>query len=96
MTAHVLPTLPEPDPSSHGHDMPPAAPSRYDAPQDIGTGQAAFAFVCVVLALSLAMGILAIDQLKSASGLIAHTLDRAATAHMEAPQARAIPASATR
>ena len=36
---HVLPTLPEPEPGSHGHAMPPALPGRYDEPLDLGTGQ---------------------------------------------------------
>jgi hypothetical protein len=68
-------------------------PDHHDVPPDIGTGQAGFAFACIVLAITLAMGILAISQLKSTSGLLVHTIDRAAAAHMETPQARATGAS---
>lgn len=94
MSYHVLPTLPEPDTTPHDHEMPHDVQSRYDeVPPDIGTGQAGFAFACIVLAITLAMGILAISQLKSTSGLLVHTIDRAAAAHMETPQARATGAS---
>jgi hypothetical protein len=72
MNTHVLPTLPEPDPSSHGHEMPPPAPGRYDEPVDIGTGQAAFLLACLVLGITLAMGVLAISQLTDRDGLLAH------------------------
>ncbi|MDP2329220.1 MAG: hypothetical protein Q8M19_00800 [Reyranella sp.] len=73
MNTHVLPTLPEPDPSSHGHEMPPPAPGRYDEPMDIGTGQAAFLLACLVLGITLAMGVLAISHLTNSDGLAAHS-----------------------
>lgn len=86
MRYNVLPTLPDPP---HDHEMPKHdTPDHHDVPPDIGTGQAGFLFACVVLAITLAMGILAISQLKSASGLTAHMFDRAANAHMEAPLVR--------
>lgn len=84
MNAHVLPTLPEPDPGSHGHEMPPPAPGRYDEPVDLGTGQAAFFIACIVLALTLSMGIVAISHLPDRDGLLAHS-QRAVTAQREAP-----------
>jgi hypothetical protein len=91
MRYNVLPTLPDPP---HDHEMPKHdTPDAHDVPPDIGTGQAGFAFACLVLAITLAMGILAISQLKSTSGLLVHTIDRAAAAHMETPQARATGAS---
>ena len=91
MRYNVLPTLPDPP---HDHEMPKHdTPDHHDVPPDIGTGQAGFAFACLVLAITLAMGILTISQLKSASGLTVQTLDRAADAHMQPPQARAIGAS---
>jgi hypothetical protein len=68
-------------------------PDHHDVPPDIGTGQAGFAFACIVLAITLAMGILAISQLKSASGLTAQTFERASAIHMEAPHLRATPVS---
>jgi hypothetical protein len=87
MRYHVLPTLPDPP---HDHEMPKHdTPDHHDVPPDIGTGQAGFAFACIVLAITLAMGILAISQLKSASGLTVQMFDRAAAAHMESPQVRA-------
>jgi len=98
---HVLPTLPEPLPRSgttpHDHEMPHDVPNRYDeVPPDIGTGQAGFLLAVVVLAVTLAMGLLAIGQLKGSS-LTAMGFDRATTAHMEAPGSpgtlRAIPVS---
>ena len=70
---HVLPTLPEPEPGSHGHAMPPALPGRYDEPLDLGTGQAGFAIACVVLALTLGMGGVAISHLTDRDGLAAHS-----------------------
>lgn len=88
MRDNVLPTLPLPGPLPG-----PTPPDPYDVPPDIGTGQAGFVFACLVLIITLAMGILAISQLKSASGLTVQTLDRAAAAHMEPPQARTIGAS---
>ena len=78
MNAHVLPTLPEPNPSSHGHDMPPAAPSRYDEPVDLGTGQAAFFVACIVLALTLTMGFVAISHLADRDSLALHNTQRIA------------------
>ena len=89
MSYHVLPTLPEPLPqpgtTPHDHEMPHDVPSRYDeVPPDIGTGQAGFALACLVLAVTLAMGIMAIGQLQGGS-LSAMSFDRAAAAHMEAP-----------
>lgn len=83
MTAHVLPTLPEPDPSSHGHEMPPAVPGRYDEPVDLGTGRAAFLIACVVLALTLAMGIAAIGHLSNRDSLALHS-QRSVAAQAEA------------
>ena len=73
MKAHLLPTLPEPDPGAHGHDMPPPLPGRYDEPVDIGTGQAAFLIACLVLALVLAMGIVAIGHLTNRDSLALHS-----------------------
>ena len=70
---HVLPTLPEPEPGSHGHAMPPALPGRYDEPLDLGTGQAGFAIACVVLALTLGMGGVAISHLTDRDSLAAHS-----------------------
>ena len=55
-----------------------------EVPADIGTGQAGFVLAILVLAVTLAMGLLAISQLKGAS-LTAMTFDRATTAHMEPP-----------
>lgn len=98
---HVLPTLPEPLPqpgtTPHDHEMPHDVQSRYDeVPPDIGTGQAGFLLAVLVLAVTLAMGLLAIDQLKGGS-LTATTFDRATAAHMEPPGTpgtlRATPAS---
>ena len=86
---HILPTLPEPgttphDPA-HGHEMPHDVPSRYDeVPPDIGTSQAGFALAILVLAVTLAMGLLAISQLTGGS-LTALGFDRATAAHMEPP-----------
>ncbi len=73
MNPHVLPTLPEPAPGSHGHEMPPPLPGRYDEPVDLGTGQAAFFIACIVLALTLAMGIVAISRLADRDGLAPHS-----------------------
>ena len=73
MNAHVLPTLPEPDPSSHGHEMPPPLPGRYDEPLDLGTGQAAFLIACIVLGLTLLMGIVAISHLTDRDSLALHS-----------------------
>ncbi len=73
MNAHVLPTLPEPDPGSHGHEMPPPVPGRYDEPLDLGTGQAAFLIACIVLALTLIMGIVAISHLTDRDSLALHS-----------------------
>jgi hypothetical protein len=89
MNAHILPTLPEPEPPArdpaHGHEMPHDVPSRYDeVPPDIGTGQAGFLLAIVVLAVTLAMGLLAISQLRGGS-LTALGFDRATAAHMEPP-----------
>jgi hypothetical protein len=83
MNTHVLPTLPEPDPGSHGHEMPPPLPGRYDEPVDLGTGQAAFFIACIVLALTLIMGIVAISHLTDRDGLALHS-QRAVTADMNA------------
>ncbi|MDP1963295.1 MAG: hypothetical protein Q8K93_13945 [Reyranella sp.] len=86
MRYHVLPTLPDPP---HDHEMPKHdTPDHRDVPPDIGTGQAGFLFACVVLAITLAMGILAISQLKSATSLTANTFERASAIHMEAPLTR--------
>ncbi|TAJ24321.1 MAG: hypothetical protein EPO64_09645 [Nitrospirae bacterium] len=85
MRYNVLPTLPDPP---HDHEMPQHdTPDPYDVPPDIGTGQAGFVFACLVLVITLAMGIMAIDQLKSATGLLANTVERAVTVHMEPPRA---------
>jgi hypothetical protein len=87
MRYNVLPTLPDPP---HDHEMPKHdTPDAHDVPPDIGTGQAGFLFAVLVLAITLAMGILAISQLKSATGLTAHTLNSAAATHMEPPAVRA-------
>ncbi|MDP1836940.1 MAG: hypothetical protein Q8N31_02105 [Reyranella sp.] len=99
MSYHVLPTLPEPETTPHDHEMPHDVPSRYDeVPPDIGTGQAGFLLAVLVLAATLAMGLLAISQLKGSS-LAALSFDRAAAAHMEAPGTpgtlRATPVSGT-
>ena len=92
-TFRVLPTLPDPP---HDHEMPQHdTPDPDGVPPDIGTGQAGFFFAVLVLAITLAMGVLAISQLKGGS-LFAHNFERAAQSHMEAPQARAVPASAIR
>lgn len=80
MNVHVLPTLPEPNPSSHGHDMPPAAPGRYDEPVDLGTGQAAFLVACIVLALTLVMGFVAITHLADRDSLALHSQPAVAAA----------------
>jgi|GEM_PF-4872386 len=86
MRYNVLPTLPDPP---HDHEMPKHdTPDHHDVPPDIGTGQAGFAFACLVLFITLAMGILAVSELKSATSLTANTFERAATTHMEPPQAR--------
>ena len=97
MSYHVLPTLPEPDTTPHDHEMPHDVQSRYDeVPPDIGTGQAGFLLAVLVLAVTLAMGIMAISQLKGGS-LASASFERAAAAHMEAPGTpgtlRATPAS---
>lgn len=85
MSYHVLPTLPEPDTTPHDHEMPHDVQSRYDeVPPDIGTGQAGFALACLVLIVTLAMGMMAISQLQGSS-LTSLTFDRATAAHMEAP-----------
>lgn len=86
MNAHLLPTLPEPEPpAAPDHEMPRDVPSRYDeVPPDIGTGQAGFFLAVLVLGVTLAMGIMAISQLKGGS-LTALSFDRATAAHMEAP-----------
>ena len=94
---HVLPTLPEPETTPHDHEMPHDVESRYDeVPPDIGTGQAGFALACLVLAVTLAMGIMAIHQLQGSS-LMSLSFDRASAAHMEPPGSpgtlRATPAS---
>ena len=82
---HVLPTLPEPEPAPHDHEMPHDVHGRYDeVPPDIGTGQAGFLLAVVVLAVTLAMGIMAIGQLQGGS-LSAHGFERAAAGHMEPP-----------
>lgn len=86
---HVLPTLPEPEPAphdpAHDHEMPHDVQGRYDeVPPDIGTGQAGFLLAVVVLAVTLAMGIMAIGQLQGGS-LSAHGFERAAAGHMEPP-----------
>jgi hypothetical protein len=98
MNAHVLPTLPEPAPGSHGHEMPPPVPGRYDEPVDLGTGQAAFLIACIVLALTLVMGVFAISHLADRDGLALHS-QRAVAAQREAPGmdvgGRFIPVSAT-
>lgn len=79
MRPHVLPTLPEPAPTAHDHEMPHDVPGRDDE-----TGQAAFVVACLLLAVTLAMGILAIGQLKGGS-LASAGFDRATAAHMEPP-----------
>lgn len=85
MRPHVLPTLPEPGTTPHDHAMPHDVRSRYDeVPPDIGTGQAGFVLAIVVLAATLAMGLLAIGQLKGGS-LASAGFDRATAAHMEPP-----------
>jgi hypothetical protein len=85
MSYHVLPTLPEPETTPHDHEMPHDVQSRYDeVPPDIGTGQAGFLLACLVLAGTLAMGIMAINQLQGGS-LASLGFERAAAAHMEAP-----------
>lgn len=102
---HVLPTLPEPEPAprdpahgpAHDHEMPHDVQGRYDeVPPDIGTGQAGFVLAVVVLAVTLAMGIIAIGQLQGGS-LSAHGFERAAAGPMEPPgrpgSMRAIPIS---
>jgi hypothetical protein len=73
MSLHVLPTLPEPAPPPRDHEMPSAVPGRYDEPLDLGTGQAAFLVACLVLALTLAMGIVAISHLTDRDGLAPHS-----------------------
>jgi hypothetical protein len=80
MSLHVLPTLPEPVPPPRRHVLPSAAPGRYDEPLDLGTGQAAFLVACLVLALTLAMGILAIGELTDRDGVLAHN-ERSVLAH---------------
>ena len=90
MTYHVLPTLPDPP---HDHEMAHDTPDPDGVPPDIGTGGAGFLVACLVLAITLVMGVLAISQLKGGS-LFASTLDSAAASRMEAPQLRATPASA--
>ncbi len=97
MTRHVLPTLPEPTAPPRDHEMPHDVPSRYDeVPPDIGTGQAGFLLAVLVLAVTLAMGIMAINQLQGSS-LMSMTFDRASAAHMAPPGSpgtlRATPAS---
>ncbi|MSP74900.1 MAG: hypothetical protein EXR12_02060 [Rhodospirillaceae bacterium] len=82
MTHHVLPTLLEPDTTPHDPAHGPA--HRHEMPPDIGTSQAGFALACLVLVVTLAMGLLAISQLKGGS-LTALSFDRATAAHMEPP-----------
>jgi hypothetical protein len=93
MNTHVLPTLPEPDPGSHGHEMPPPLPGRYDEPVDLGTGHAAFLIACIVLALTLTMGIVAISHLTDRDSLAPHS--QRSTATMMDGGGRFIPASAS-
>ena len=93
MDVHVLPTLPEPNPSSHGHEMPPAMPGRYDEPLDLGTGQAAFFIACIVLALTFIMGVVAISHLTDRDSLALHS-QRAVAAQMDNMGGRFIPVSA--
>ena len=94
-TFHVLPTLPEPPATPHDHDMAHDTPDAADhLPPDIGTGQAGFLLAVLVLAITLAMGVLAISQLKGGS-LFAHNFESAAQSHMETPQLRATPVSAS-
>ena len=85
MDVHVLPTLPEPHPSSHGHEMPPATPGRYDEPLDLGTGQAAFFIACVV----------AISHLTDRDSLALHSQRAVAAQQMDGMGGRVIPASAS-
>jgi len=94
-TFHVLPTLPEPPATPHDHEMAHDTPDTADLPPDIGTGGAGFFFALLVLGVTLAMGVLAISQLKGGS-LFAHNFESAAQSHMDAPQMRATPVSAMR
>lgn len=87
---HLLPTLPDPP---HDHEMAHDTPNPDGVPPDNGTGGAGFLFAVVVLAVTLAMGLLAISQLKGGS-LMSHTFDNAAASHMQSPEGRATPASA--
>ncbi len=95
MDVHVLPTLPEPNPSSHGHEMPPAMPGRYDEPLDLGTGQAAFFIACIVLALTFVMGVVAISHLTDRDSLAPHSQRAVAAQQMDNMGGRFIPASST-
>lgn len=95
MDVHVLPTLPEPNPSSHGHEMPPATPGRYDEPLDLGTGQAAFFIACIVLALTFTMGVVAISHLTDRDSLAPHSQRAVAAQQMDAMGGRFIPASSS-
>lgn len=99
MNAHLLPTLPEPEPGAHGHEMPPPVPGRYDEPVDLGTGQAAFLIACIVLALTLVMGIFAISHLSDRDGLAPHSqravsVDMGARNDLRTDGGRFLPASA--
>jgi hypothetical protein len=91
MTYHVLPTLPDPP---HDHEMTHDTPDPDGVPPDIGTGGAGFLVACLVLAITLVMGVLAISQLKGGS-LFASNFDSAAQSHMQSPQMRATPVSAS-
>jgi hypothetical protein len=91
MAYHVLPTLPDPP---HDHEMAHDTPDPDGVPPDIGTGGAGFLIACLVLAITLLMGVTAISQLKGGS-LFASNYDSAAQNHMQSPQMRATPASAT-
>ena len=89
MQYHVLPTLPDPP---HDHEMAHDTPD-YQVSPDIGTGGAGFFVACLVLIVTLSMGILAIGQIQGGDGLMARHFERAVDTHMQSPDSRATRAS---
>ena len=59
------------------HDIPPEIES------DLGPGQAGFAIACLVLAVTLGMGVLAVSQLTSEGSLVANRTERALAAQTQ-------------
>ena len=78
---HALPSpLPVVDHPDHPapHDAVGRYDDRNDLPTDIGPGQASFLLACLALAITMAMGVLALSHLADHVSLLAHNADRAA------------------